>query len=126
MRLIIDAHSWIEYFKGSISGEKLNNLLNEDNEILVIPITISEVIAKIKKAKGDTETAYNSIIKNSKTFSPTPKIAKEAAIIYVETRKENESFGIVDALLISSAKSIGAKLVSGDHHFKKFKEAIII
>lgn len=126
MRLIIDAHSWIEYFKGSISGEKLNNMLNEDNEIFVIPITISEVIAKIEKARGNIEGAYNSIIKNSKIFNPTPKIAKEAALLYVETRKTNESFGIVDSLLIASAKAIGAKLVSGDNHFKQFKEAIII
>ncbi|MEK6889531.1 MAG: PIN domain-containing protein [Nanoarchaeota archaeon] len=126
MKLIIDAHSWIEYFKGSNAGEKLNQMLGGDNEILVLPITISEVVAKVKKINGNVESAYSSIIKNSKIFEPTPKIAKEAGLLYVEAREKNESFGIVDALLIASAKLTGAKLISGDNHFKPFKEAIII
>lgn len=126
MKLIIDAHSWIEYLNGSSAGEKVNQMLEEDNEILVLPITISEVIAKVKKNNGNVEIAYSSIIKNSKIFEPTPKIAKEAGLLYVETRKKNESFGIVDSLLITSAKFIGAKLVSGDNHFKSFKEAIML
>ena len=93
---------------------------------MVLPITISEVVAKIKKSEGDVETAYLSIIKNSRIFHPTPKIAKEAGLLYIETRKKNESFGIVDSLLITSAKLIEAKLVTGDPHFKYFKEAIIL
>lgn len=126
MKLIIDAHSWIEYLNGSLSGERVNQLLEEDNEILVLPITISEVIAKVKKSKGNYEAAYSSIVKNSKIFEPTSKIAKEAGLLYVDMREKNSSFGIVDSLLITSAKLIGAKLVSGDNHFKSFKEAIIV
>jgi len=126
MKLIIDAHSWIEYLKGSEQGEKLNNLLNGNNEIIVLPITITEVIAKVKKQKGNVELAYSSIIKNSVIFEPTPRIAKEAGLLYVKMRKTNESFGIVDSILITSATLTDAKLVTGDNHFKPFKEAIII
>ena len=64
MKLIIDAHSWIEYLEGSFSGQKLNDILKEDNEILVLPITISEVMGYIKRKGGNVELAYNSIIKN--------------------------------------------------------------
>lgn len=126
MRLIIDAHSWIEYLNGSKQGEKLNTLLSEDNEIFALSITIAEVVAKVKKQNGNVELAYSSIIKNSKIFEPTPKIAKEAGLLYVKTRESNESFGIVDSLLITSAKLIDAKLVTGDHHLKTFKEAILL
>jgi|SRR3989338_1633416 len=126
MKLIIDAHSWIEYLNGSEQGAKLNELLNDDNEIWALLITIAEVIAKVKKKGGDTEIAYSSIIKNSKIFEPTPKIAKEAGLLYVKVRENNESFGIVDSILITCAKLIGAKLVTGDRHFKQFKETIIL
>jgi len=126
MKLIIDAHAWIEYLNGSSMGEKVNQILEEDNEILVLPITISEVIAKVKKNKGNVDTAYFAIVKNSKMFNPTPKIAKEAGLLYVETRDKNKSFGIVDSLLITSAILTGAKLVTGDAHFKPFKETILL
>ena len=126
MKLIIDAHSWIEYLEGSFSGQKLNDILKEDNEILVLPITISEVMGYIKRKGGNVELAYNSIIKNSKIFEVTPKMAKEAGIFYAEIRKKNKSFGIVDSLLITSAKMIGAKVVTGDNHFKIFSVVVLI
>ena len=53
-------------------------------------------------------------------------MAKEAGIFYAEIRKKNKSFGIVDSLLITSAKMIGAKVVTGDNHFKNFSEVIFI
>ncbi len=40
--------------------------------------------------------------------------------------KKKESFGIVDSLLITSAKTIGANKVAGDPHFKNFKEVILL
>ncbi len=126
MKFIIDAHSWIEYLNGSESGEKLNKILKEDNEIYVLPITIAEVIGKIKKLGKNIETAYKTIITNAQIMESTPKIAKEAGILYVETRKVKPAFGIVDALLIATAKINDIKIVTGDSHFKSFKEAIII
>jgi len=126
MKCIIDAHSWIEYLRGSSAGEKVNEIINGDNEIYVMPITIAEVIGKIEKSGGNTDTAYNAMIKNASILEATPKMSKDAGILYAKIRKENESFGIVDALLISAAKVTESKLISGDKHFKRFKEAIII
>lgn len=126
MKLIIDAHSWIEYLEGSASGEKLNKLLNEENEIYVLPITISEVVSKVKRSGKDSQLAYDSIIKNARILEPTPKIAKEAGLLHAEIRKKNPSFGIVDAILLSAAKSINAKVVTGDNHFRQFDNVILI
>ena len=126
MKLLVDAHSWIEYLEGSSSGEKLSKLLNEENEIYVLSITISEVVSKVKRSDKDSELAYDSIIKNSRILELTPRIAKEAGILHADIRKKNSSFGIVDSLLISSAKSINAKVVTGDRHFKQFNNVIII
>lgn len=126
MKYLIDAYSWIEYLEGSLIGEKLHKLLQEDNEIYVLPITIAEVVSKVKRKKGNFETAYEAVISNSKIFETTPRIAKEAALIHAEMRQKNSSFGIVDSLLIASAKFLGAKIVTGDRHFKGFPEAILI
>ena len=64
MKYIIDSSAWIEYLQGSIFGEKVREILMNNNEIYVINITISEVVSKIKREKSDFELAYKTIISN--------------------------------------------------------------
>lgn len=126
MRYLIDSSAWIEYFSGSKEGEKVNEVLNHDNEIYVISPIISEVIRNIRTKNKDYELAYESIIKNSKIFAITPKIAKEAGLMNVELRKRFTNFPLIDTLIICSAKELNAKILTTDNHFKHFKEAIIL
>lgn len=126
MKYIIDAYSWIEYLNGSEKGEKVNNILNSDNEIFVLSITIAEVISKVKRNGKDEKIAYESIIKRAKIIETIPRIAKEAGLLHAEMRKKFSQFGIVDALLIKTAKNIQAKILTGDNHFKDFPEAIML
>ncbi|MBI2448927.1 PIN domain-containing protein [Candidatus Pacearchaeota archaeon] len=126
MKYIIDAYGWIEYLNGSLAGEKINKILKEDHDIYSISMTISEVVSKVKRKKGNVDVAYNSIISNSKIIEITPKIAKEAGLLHAETRKEIENFGLVDAILIIIARHANAKILTNDFHFKNFKETILI
>lgn len=126
MKYIIDAYSWIEYLNGSEKGEKVDNILNSENEIFVLPITIAEVVSKVKRNDKDEKIAYESIIKRAKIIETIPRVAKEAGLLHAEMRKKFAQFGIVDALLIKTAKNIQAKIITGDNHFKDFSEAIMI
>ena len=127
MNLLIDASAWIEYLEGSRIGEKVNSLLkNKINETYVLPITISEVVSIAERKKADVSTAYQTIIKNAKILELTPRIAKEGGIFHARMRKQIPNFGIMDSLLIVTAKEFKAKLVSKDNHFASFKEAMIL
>jgi len=83
-------------------------------------------VSKIKRKKSDPETAYNSIITNARIVETTPKIVKQAGLFHAQIRKKMHAFGIVDSILLTTAKAIGAKIVTGDNHFKGFKEVIIL
>lgn len=126
MKYIIDAHSWIEYLEGSSKGEKVNKILQSENEIFVLPITIAEVVSKTKRKNSNSELAYKIIISNSKIMESTPKIAKQAGLLHAQMRKKYPQFGIVDAILIETAKATNSKVLTGDNHFKDLKEAIMI
>ena len=126
MRYLIDSSAWIEYFSGSKEGEKVNEVLKHDNEVYVISPIISEVIRNVRAKNKDYELAYESIIKNSKIFTITPKIAKEAGLMNVELRKRFGNFPLIDTLIICSAKELNTKILTADNHFKHFKEAIIL
>lgn len=126
MVYIIDTSAWIEYLEGSSRGEKVNELLTRHEGVYIIPIILSEVISKTKRLKGDTELAYNSLIKNTKIFEITPRIAKEAGLLHAETRLRIPSFALADSLIICAAKALKAKIITTDSHFKSFKEAIVL
>jgi len=126
MKYLIDAYAWIEYLEGSKKGEIVNNYLESEDEIIILPITIAEVVSKVKRKNGNFELAYNIMISKSKVIETTPKISKNAGILHAEMRKKYPQFGIVDASIIETAKLINAKIVTGDPHFKDFKESIIL
>ena len=126
MVYIIDTSAWIEYLEGSSKGEKVNELLANNEEIYIILIVLSEIVSKVKRSNGDVDLAYNSLIKNAKIFEITPRIAKEAGLLHVETRLRIPNFALADATIICAAKALKAKIITADNHFKSFKEAIII
>ena len=126
MKYLFDAYAWVAYLEGGKDGEKINAIIKSNNEIYTLPTTITEVISKIKRLNGNTETAYMALIKNSRIADITPKLAKEAGILHAESRKDIPNISMADTLLIVSAKAMNAKVLTGDPHFKHFKEAILL
>jgi|SRR3989344_6138838 len=126
MKYLIDAYAWIEYLEGSKLGEKVREIIVNNDEIFSLNITIAEVISKVRRKKGNIEIAFEAINSNSKTAEITPEIAKKAGLFHAEIRQKIESFGLVDALIFTFAKEIDAKILTGDEHFKGFKEAVFM
>ena len=127
MRYVIDAHAWIEYFIGSERGNKVKKILeSNENEIFSSIITIAEVVSITKRENRDAEQKYIDIINLSKIFFLNTELAKEAGVLHAETKREIKDFGLADIFVLLTARKLGAKIVTGDPHFKGFKEAILI
>ena len=56
----------------------------------------------------------------------TPKMAKIAGEFHAEIKEKIKDFGLVDSIIYIVAKEMNAKIITGDSHFKNFKEAILI
>ena len=127
MKYVIDAHAWIEYFLGTDRGNKIKMILEpEGNEIFSSIITIAEVVSVTKRENRDAEQKYIDMINASKIYGINSEFAKEAGILHAEIRKKIKDFGLADAFVLLTARKLGAKIVTGDPHFKGFKEAILI
>ena len=126
MKYIIDSYAWIEYLDGSHKGDKVREVLAKDGEIYIIALTVSEVISRAKRKSKDTTIAYETIIMNSKIIDITPEMANDAGLFHAEIRKRIKDFGLVDSLMLIAAHKLGAKILTGDAHFKGFREAILI
>lgn len=126
MILVIDSYAWIEYLDGSEKGEKVKNFLIEQNNVRTNSITIAEVVSRAMRKGMDTAIAYQTLISNSSIINITSELAKEAGLLHAEIRKEIKDFGLADAFVLLTARKLNAKIVTGDPHFKGFKEAILI
>ena len=127
MKFVFDTFAWIEYFNGTESGKKVSEIIeSEENDIFSSVITIAEVSSILKRNEKDVELGYKTIIDLSKIYFINSELAKEAGILHAETKKKIKDFGLADTFVLLTARKLGAKIVTGDPHFKGIKEAILI
>ena len=124
--LVIDAHAWIEYLDGSDRGIKLRDLLNENRVMFTSSVTLAEVISKAARTGRDYKQAYDVIASNSTIVNADEEISYQAGITHAEIRRTISDFGLADAFVLTTARKAGAKILTGDPHFKEIQEAIII
>ena len=123
---IIDSWAWIEYFEGSLTGEKVKEIL-EKNECFTSSLSIAEVTIKLIKEGKDSQEGYSIINSLSKELPVHNEIAFEAGKLYVEKRKKLKDIGIVDVFIITQARKNNLTIVTGDReHFKSERNVMLI
>ncbi len=126
-KFVVDAWAWIEYFDGSKAGEKFKNYIeDEKNEILTCSVTLAEVISKFLRLYRDAHIALKGITTLSKIVIVDETLASFAGELHAESRAHIKDFGLADAFVLATAKQTGARILTGDKHFKSFREAIVV
>ena len=126
-KFVIDSFAWIEYFIGSKKGELVKEILdNEKNEIFTSILTVAEVASFTKRENKNAKEKCNDIVNISTIYGVDVDFAAEAGILHAEIRKRIKDFGLADIFVLLSARKLGAKIVTGDPHFRNFNEAIMI
>lgn len=123
MNYLLDSSAWIEYFEGSLKGEKVSKILRSE-KVYSVNLIIAEIVSKFKRKGMDFNQAYRVLLSNSVIVELTSEIAKEAGILHADMKKKIKDFGLADAIILISARKIKAKVVTGDKHFKSFKEVL--
>jgi predicted nucleic acid-binding protein len=126
-KYVIDAYAWIEYLIGSKAGEKVKSILEkETNDIYTCAITVAEVVNKTAREGREFETAYDILLSNSQIVNIDEEISKESGALHCEMRKTKRDFGLADAYVLAVARTVNAKILTGDPHFRSVKEAVLI
>jgi predicted nucleic acid-binding protein len=126
-KYVIDAYAWIEYLIGSKTGEKVKSVLEkETNEIYTCAATVAEVVSKTAREDREFETAYDILLSNSQIVNIDDEISKEAGVLHCEMRKTKRDFELADAYVLAVARTVDAKILIGDPHFRGVKEAVMI
>lgn len=126
-RFIVDSWAWMEYLQGSPAGAKLRDHLNDaSNDFLTHAVTLAEIVSKVRRRGKDPDMAWKVITSNSKILSAGVSDAMDAGLLHAEIKSKNSNFSLADALVLSSSKKMGAKVLTGDPDFKGLPGAVMI
>ena len=62
----------------------------------------------------------------SRVFPTDELFFKEVGLLHAEIKQNIKDFGMVDVVVLLTARRLNAKVLTGDPHFKGFKEAVMI
>jgi predicted nucleic acid-binding protein len=87
---------------------------------------VAEIYSKSLRTDGKADERKDFILKRCAIVAFDVKIAVEAAKIHAENRVMTHDFGLADAIILASARSRKIKVLTGDPHFKNFKDAVML
>ncbi len=132
MKIVIDTYAWIEIFIGSKAGEKAKEILQKAEETYTPDIVIAEIARKYLREGMEEETILErltTIEEASEVIPIDKKIAVESAKCYMELMEKAKARKIdapslFDAIILAEARTLGAKLITGDEHLKDIDETL--
>lgn len=128
MTVLVDSWSWIEYLNGTLPGEKVRELIENSREkVIVSTVNIAEVYKAFLRDfpypdnERLAESSKAAIIQRSYVYDVDEEIAVESAKI-----NHKMKLGLGDSIMYATALREGAKVLTGDPHFKGIKDAIYL
>ncbi|HIE23608.1 MAG TPA: type II toxin-antitoxin system VapC family toxin [Candidatus Korarchaeota archaeon] len=134
MKIVVDSYAWIELFIGSDEGDVVKEKLSEAEEIYTPDIVLAELARKYRRERVDAQIIaerLSKIVELSRIVPIDKKVAVKAAEMDLELREEARKKGLgipglFDAIVLAVTHIIGAKLITGDEHFRGRPEVIWI
>jgi predicted nucleic acid-binding protein len=122
--VLIDSWAWVEFFAGSKTGELVKTyVMDENQEIIMSSINLAEIYS-IALDRFDEKTAEKRRRAMITRCYLIP-VDEEIAIHGARFRHERD-WGLGDALIYATAIREGAKVLTGDPHFKGLKDVIFL
>ena len=118
MKIVIDSSVLIDYLRGGIIGKKLFDTIEKQNPELFIPtIVFFELFSGTSTKNPSVKTKIINLVQNFKRIELTEEIAIHAGQLY---RDNKGQAGVADYIIIASALSIGASVLTlNQKHFEQ-------
>lgn len=116
--LVFDTFAWIEIFDHGPGGERAHAMLlaKRVGTPVVALAEISHLYAT--RAPEKRAEAIEAVRDRSATLDLTPDIALAAGATRAKLSAARKGIGLVDCIILETARAHGAKLLTGDLHLK--------
>lgn len=123
--MLFDTWAWIEFFNGSKQGLKASELLKA-NDCFTSAISLAEISKWCERNNLDSVKKISEVKAFSTIIPLDEQLLISAGKIAFERQKIQKDFGLIDAIILSTAKSYNFKIVTGDLHFKEVPGTIML
>jgi predicted nucleic acid-binding protein len=115
--MLIDSYSWVEFFKGTLKGKKVEKILAE-RICYTSLITLAEIYEFCLKFDQNVEKPIEKIRTLSLLLPLNQRICLLAGEINFNRKKLIKGWGMLDSLILATALINNLKILTGDEHFK--------
>ena len=132
MKTVVDSYAWIEHFIGSEKGGKVDEILQNSDEIYTPDAVLAEIARKYAREGVEEQIIYTRLqqIEDASNIAGLDaELALEAAKCYLameaDAKKRKLTLpSLFDAVVLATGKSLDAKILTGDQHFKGLPETL--
>lgn len=123
---VIDSYAWIEYFRGTASGKKARAYI-EGASATTSALSLAELHEKYLREKW---SSFDADIAFVSARTPLTEVNRQIAILAGEISHRRKSvmkdWGMADSIILATARTASAKVVTGDRHFEGLNDAILL
>lgn len=124
MTVLLDSWAWLEYFFGSAKGEKIKQIIENGEEVIIASkINIFEIYNKVLKERGKEETEKFTSFILGKSF--LDELSVDTLKLAAEEKKKYK-LGMADSIILATAIKYDATLYTGDADFNAAKDIVNI
>ena len=123
---VIDSHAWIEYFRGTERGRKARAYV-EGNSAATSALTLAELKQKYLRERWPSFDEDLAFITTRTTLALVDRaVALLAGEINLKRKEIQKDWGMADSVILATARSASAKVVTGDRHFAGLADAVLL
>lgn len=118
---LLDTWAWIEYLEGGDSAEKVDEVLESDENCFTSVQSLAELSDLFNQGRLKIDMSWDELsqfitVKKTDSIKVTEKISERAGRIKAEERENKPDFGLADAVILATARKHDLTLLSGDPH----------
>ncbi len=123
MTVLIDSWTWIEYWRGGTHSEKAAKPIEGSEAAVISTINMAETIFWVLRYYDEkkAEEKRNTLKRRCFLIPPDERIAIDAAKI-----KRSLKLSLADSIILATARTQNAKVVTGDRDFKGLPDTLFI
>jgi len=129
---VIDTYAWVEYFLGSKAGKRAKEYI-EGGRGLNPSVVLVELrkwylreIEELRRQEGEM-SSHLSFVESSTEIVPLDgSLALKAGDTDFLMKKRIKGWPLADSVILATARSRAAQIVSGDNHFKALEDVVFI
>ena len=121
--IVVDSNTWADFFNGTRSAhaDRLATILEERDDVAVLPIIVTEVLQGIR-TDGGFESARRVLVALP-MIQPTLESHVRAARLFRALRRKGVTVrGAVDCIIAQACLDTGALLLSPDGDFERIAQ----